>query len=60
MGGGLLDMTLNCIWGKAPVLEIWEVPPSLVLLPSPLWPRLVVAIKGPSIGQIDLFANYLY
>ena len=30
------------------------------LLPSPLWSRVVVPIRALSMGQINLFKNYLY
>ena len=46
---------------EAPDLEIWRVRsiPFLQLLSDPLWPG-VVTFKVPSMGQIDLFENYLY
>ena len=40
--------------GKAPLT------PLLPLLPGWLWPRTVVLFRVQSIGQIDLFENYLY
>ena len=35
-------------------------PTSLLLLPGPLWTGVTVPVRVPSIGQIDLFKNYLY
>ena len=58
----------SCVWHsissgrEAPVLEIlgvWKIP-SLTLLPGPLWPGMIVAVKVPSMDQIELFENYLY
>ena len=48
--------------GEAPFLKTWGVwsTPSLPLLPSPLWHRVVVPVGVPSIGQIDLFKNQSY
>ena len=34
--------------------------PSLTLLPDPLWPRMVLPVGVPSMGQIDPFENYHY
>ena len=34
--------------------------PSLLLLPGPLWPRVVRHDRVPSTGQIDLFKNHSY
>ena len=33
---------------------------SLPLLPGPLRPGVVVPVRVPSMGQIDLFKSYLY
>ena len=46
---------------EAPVLEIWEEKSisSLSLLPGPLLPGVGVTVKIPSMGEIDLFKNYL-
>ena len=33
---------------------------SLLLLPNPLWSRLIVPVRIPSMGQIDLFEKYQY
>ena len=43
--------------GKAPVLELLGMlsTPSLLLLPGPLWPEVVIPIRVPSIGQTELF-----
>ena len=44
---------------EAPVLEIWRVwCTSSLLLPGPLWPELLVALRVPSMVQIELFKNY--
>ena len=40
-------------WGKWSTL-------SLSLLWGPLWPRVVVPVRVPSMGKIDLFKNHLY
>ena len=50
----VLGMTLNCIW--------WWGSSSggLSLLPDQLWPRVVILVRIPSIGEIDLFKEYLY
>ena len=32
----------------------------LLLLPGPLWPKVVILVKVLSLGQIDLFENYWY
>ena len=41
---------------EAPVLESTT---SLSLLPGPLWLVVAFPVKIPSIGQIDLYVNYL-
>ena len=43
-------------------LEIWEVSRTslLPLLWGSLWPKVVVPVSIPSIGQISQFKNYLY
>ena len=59
---GVQDITLNCIlwWGSSSGdLRRWSTPP-LPLLPNLLWPRVAVSIRLQSMGQIDLFKNYLY
>ena len=45
-----------------PVLKLWGVwnTLSLPLLPGPLYPEVVIPVKVPFIGQVDLFVNYLY
>ena len=45
---------------KVPVLEIWGVwiTTSLPLLPDPLWSGVVVFVRVPFMGQIELF-NHL-
>ena len=56
---------------EAPVVEFVESTPSLTLLSGPLWPGVVVPVRVPSKGQIELFnlllkitidtkKNYLY
>ena len=42
--------------GEASVLEPWRIlsTPSLWLLPGPLWSRVVVAVRLPSMGQVEL------
>ena len=48
--------------GEAPILKlsvVWSTP-SLPLLPSPLWPRVVVLVRVSSMGRIDLFEHYSY
>ena len=58
---------VSWIWHKPSddedlVLEIWEMLtiPSLPLLPGPLWPVVVVSVRVPSMGQIELFNHILY
>ena len=41
---------------KGPVLRSGDYP----LLPVPLWPIVVLPVRVPSMGQIDLFKNYSY
>ena len=50
------DTKLNLI---VRLWEVWNIP-SLALLPGPHWPEVVVPVWIPSIGQLDLFSNYLY
>ena len=45
--------------GEVSVLKIWSIA-SLPLLPGPLWPRVVVPLRIPSMSQIDQFKDYLY
>ena len=46
--------------GEASVLEIWGMwsTPSFLLLPGPLWARMVVPTRIPFMGQLELF-NHL-
>ena len=39
------------------MLELWRMrsTPSLPLFPDQLWPGVVVLVRVPSIGQIELF-----
>ena len=55
---GVLSKILNCIrwWGS----KNYGVMLLLPLLLGPFCPRVVVAIRAPSIDQINLFENYLY
>ena len=48
--------------GEASLLEVLGVlsTSSLPLLPGYLWPGVVVSVRVPSRGQIDLFKNYSY
>ena len=48
--------------GVAPVLELWGMwsTPSLQLLPVPPWPIMVVPVRFPSIGQIELGKYLLF
>ena len=41
---------------------LWRVSSifSLVLLPGPLCPGVVITVRVPSVCQIGLFKNYLY
>ena len=50
----------NASDGEAQVLELWGmwITPSLALLPGPLWLRVVVPVRVPSMDQIELF-NHL-
>ena len=41
------------------VHSVLENTASLPLLPDPLFPRVVVPVRAPSVGQIDLFKSYL-
>ena len=43
---------------QVPVLELCGVIPPLLLFPGPLWPEVVVPIRVPYVGQIDLSENY--
>ena len=47
--------------GEAPVLDIWGVlsTPSLLLLPDLLYLGVVLPVKVPFMGQIDLFKKLL-
>ena len=57
-----LDLLMNfrICWLYTPVWGIWEMwsTLSLALLPGQLWLRVVVSVRVPSVGQIDLFKNY--
>ena len=48
--------------GEVPVLELWGIgrTPSFSLLSNPLWPRVVVPVRVPSLSQIGLFNHLLY
>ena len=52
----VLDMTLNRFWWW--VLWRWCIPSS-PLLSGSLWPWIVVPVRVPSIGQIELFNHLL-
>ena len=47
--------------GEVPVLELWGMwsTPSLSLFPGPLRTRVVVPIRVPSVGHIELLNNFL-
>ena len=49
-----------CRWGFS--REIWGMwsTPSLLLLPCPLWPGVVVPFQIPSMDQIELFNRLVY
>ena len=55
----VLDITLNYIVNKDPVLDLWEygIPPPLPLHSGSLRLTLLVKIKIPIMVQIDLFEN---
>ena len=55
------DMTLNHLEVQAPVLELWGMwsTSSFPLLSGSLKPRVVVPIRVPSMGQIELFNHLL-
>ena len=56
-------MTKNTVPNsEAPILEIWRVwrMLSLLLLPAPLRPRVLVSERVLSMRQLDQFKNYLY
>ena len=58
----VLGMTLNCIWlwGLSSVdLGMWSAT-SLPLLPGSLWPVVIIPVKVPSRGQIDLLGSLLW
>ena len=55
-----LAIILNCIWWLDSSSGDCGVPPSLPLLPSPVWPRVVISIRIPSMDQTDLLKNHLY
>ena len=48
--------------GEAPVLELWRMwnTPSFPLLPGLLIPGVVVPVRVPSMGQIEIFNHLLY
>ena len=54
-------MTLSASGGEATVVDIYGVgsTPSLPILPGQLWPRVVVPVRISTMGQINLFKNYL-
>ena len=43
--------------GEAPVLELWQMWSTLLLLllPGSLWPRVIAPVRVPSMCQIELF-----
>ena len=49
------NLTLNNLQGL-----IKHKQPSLLLLPGPLWPGVVVPVRVASMGQIELFNHLLY
>ena len=55
------DMTLNHLIVR---LQLWSFgkygAPSLLLLPGPLWPRVVVLVRITSTDQAELFNHLLY
>ena len=56
----ILGMPLNCIqWLGSSSEALWRTL-SLPLLPGLLWPGVIVPDREQSMGQIDLFKNYLY
>ena len=44
--------------GEVLVLQLWGI--SMPLFPGPLWSRVVVPVRVPFMGQIELFNNLLY
>ena len=47
-------------WNFHPVLwGMWSIP-SLLLLPHLLWPGVVVPVRVPSMGEIEIFNHFLY
>ena len=52
------DMRTIRWWGSNPGALRNVDYPLLLLLPSPLWHRMVVPVKVPSMGQIELFNHY--
>ena len=48
--------------GEASVLEHWWMwsTPSLPLLPGPLWLKMVIPVRAPSTGQIEIFNCLVY
>ena len=57
----VLGMTLNQ-HAKASILELWGMQnsPYLLLLPGPLWSEVLVSVRVPFIGQIEMFNHLLY
>ena len=59
----VLSMTFNYIWWRGSssrdlwILWVWS---ASSLIPSLFWSRMIVRLRVPSMGQIDLFENYLY
>ena len=54
---------VNYIWwwgSSSGTLGECGVFPLMTLLSGPLWPGVVVPIKFPSVGQINLFKSYSY
>ena len=50
----------KAIWCYLQTGFVWVWSLSFPLLPGPLWSRVVVPVRVPSMGQIDLFESYLY
>ena len=55
-------MTLNCIWwwGYDSGDVEFGIPLHCHDSQLPLWPRVVISVRAPSKGQVELFENYLY
>ena len=55
----VFSLTLNCFWWWGPISEDLKnvETPLLPLLPGPFRHCVVVPVRDPSMGQIDLFKN---